>query len=137
MLRFRDMDEFNAWQASRQSQREERPTNSKERTGRTPGRMTKTERAFADRLEAQRKAGEIVSWRFEAQKFRLTDLADRTWYTPDFKVLFPDGRQEFIEVKGGHIWEDGLVKFKIARSQFPEYAWSLWQRRKTQWVRLK
>ncbi len=30
-----------------------------------------------------------------------------------------------------HIWEDGLLKFKIAQSQFPEYTWSLWQRRKT------
>jgi hypothetical protein len=73
----------------------------------------------------------------DVDKIRLTDTADRTWYTPDFKVLYPDGRQEFVEVKGGYIWEDGLLKFKIARSQFPEYAWSLWQRRKTQWVRLK
>jgi len=52
-------------------------------------------------------------------------------------VLCPDGGQELIEVKGGHIWEDRLLKFKIARSQFPEYSWSLWQWRKTQWVRLK
>ena len=80
---------------------------------------------------------EIVSRRFEAQKFRLTDMADRTWYTPDFRVLYPAGRPEFIEVEGGHIREDGLLRFRIARSQFPEYAWSLWQRRKTRWVRLK
>jgi len=99
--------------------------------------MTKTERAFVDRLEAQRRAGEIISWRFEAEKFRLTDTSDRTWYRPDFKVLYPDGRHEFIEVKGGYIWEDGLLKFKIARSLFPEYTWSLWQWRKTQWLKLK
>jgi hypothetical protein len=28
------------------------------------------------------------------------------------KGLHPDGRQEFIEVKGMHIWEDNLMDWK-------------------------
>ncbi len=73
MLRFRNMDEFKAWQERRLSPTEVLPTSRTAMACLSPGRMNKTERAFADRLEAQRKAGEIVSWRFEAQKFRLTE----------------------------------------------------------------
>lgn len=85
---------------------------------RLPGmdpRMNKTEAAYALVLEAQRMAGEIASWRFEAIKLRL---AGRTHYTPDFFVLGIGGELSFHEVKG--YWEeDARVKFKVAAEIFP------------------
>lgn len=77
--------------------------------------MNKTEAAYADFLEAKKRAGAIADYRFECAKLRL---ADKTFYTPDFMVLDPDGSIEFHEVKG--FWEeDARVKIKVAAAQFP------------------
>lgn len=79
------------------------------------GEMNKTEAAYAAYLELQKKAGLIADYRFEAVKLRL---ADKTFYTPDFVVLAPDGTLEMHEVKG--FWEeDARVKIKVAAAQFP------------------
>jgi hypothetical protein len=51
--------------------------------------------------------------------------------------LVREWTDEIDSPKHGKISLEGLLKFKIARSQFPEYTWSLWQRRKTRWLRLK
>jgi len=81
--------------------------------------MNKTEAAYADNLEAKKKAGVIIDWKFEALKFRL---ADRTFYTPDFLVINKDN-MELIEVKG--FWrDDARVKIKVAREMFPWFAWT-------------
>jgi len=80
-----------------------------------PRGMNKTEAKYADDLEAMKLAGDIADWRFEPLKLRL---ADRTYYTPDFMVIFPDGAIRFDEVKG--FWrDDARVKFKVAAEQFP------------------
>lgn len=79
------------------------------------GEMNKTEAAYAAYLDAQKKTGLIADYRFEAVKLRL---ADKTFYTPDFVVLAPDGTLEMHEVKG--FWEeDARVKIKVAAAQFP------------------
>lgn len=79
------------------------------------GEMNKTEAAYAAYLEMLKHAGEIADYRFEAVKLRL---ADKTFYTPDFIVLAPDGVLEMHEVKG--FWEeDARVKIKVAAAQFP------------------
>lgn len=79
------------------------------------GEMNKTEAAYAAYLDAQKKTGLIADYRFEAVKLRL---ADKTFYTPDFVVLAPDGVLEMHEVKG--FWEeDARVKIKVAAAQFP------------------
>lgn len=79
------------------------------------GEMNKTEAAYAAYLEMQKKTGLIADYRFEAVKLRL---ADKTFYTPDFVVLAPDGVLEMHEVKG--FWEeDARVKIKVAAAQFP------------------
>ena len=79
-------------------------------------RMNKLEAMYAAHLEALRRAGKIVFWRFESAKFRL---ADRTWYTPDFYVMRADGTIEIHETKG--FWEDDArVKIKVIAEQFPE-----------------
>lgn len=79
------------------------------------GEMNKTEAAYAAYLEILKRTGEIADYRFEAVKLRL---ADKTFYTPDFVVLAPDGVLEMHEVKG--FWEeDARVKIKVAAAQFP------------------
>ena len=60
-------------------------------------RMNKLEAMYAAHLEALRRAGKIIFWRFESAKFRL---ADRTWYTPDFYIMRQDGTLEIHETKG-------------------------------------
>lgn len=79
-------------------------------------RMNKLEAMYAAHLEALRRAGKIVFWRYESAKFRL---ADRTWYTPDFYIMRADGTLEIHETKG--FWEDDArVKIKVTAEQFPE-----------------
>ncbi|WP_398469614.1 DUF1064 domain-containing protein [Tardiphaga sp.] len=84
--------------------------------GRLPkGQMNKTEQAYADHLELQRRGGEVEWFKFEALKLRL---ADATFYTPDFFVLTSAGYLECHEVKG--FWEDDArVKIKVAASLYP------------------
>ncbi|MFG1247289.1 PDDEXK family nuclease [Xanthobacter flavus] len=80
-----------------------------------PGAMNKTEEVYAAHLEAQKAAGLILWWKFEALKLRL---ADSTFYTPDFAVLPRSGVLEVHEVKGR--WEDDArVKIKVAADMYP------------------
>jgi hypothetical protein len=83
-----------------------------------PGVMNKTEQAYADHLESLVRAGELRRWYFEAVKFKL---GPRTHYTPDFLVVFSDGRVEWHEVKGGFIREDAQLKMKWFVREFPEF----------------
>jgi hypothetical protein len=86
-------------------------------TRHVPGEMNKLEKSYAEYLEQRKLIGEVALVRFEQHKLKL---ADRTFYTPDFGVVFPDGLMEFHEVKG--FWEeDARLKIKVAAEQFPEY----------------
>jgi hypothetical protein len=77
--------------------------------------MNRTEAAYAQRLELQRQAGEVVWFKFEGIKLRL---ADATFYTPDFAVMLSDGTLEMHEIKG--YWEDDArVKIKVAAAIYP------------------
>lgn len=81
------------------------------------GSMNKLEAKYAEQLEMRRRVGRIARWDFEPCKLRL---ADRTYYTPDFRVLLPDGLIEFHEVKGTWIGgEHNRVKLKVAAEQHP------------------
>lgn len=81
----------------------------------TPGKMNKTEAAYAERLEGMMRSGEIAWYRFEAVTLKL---ADNTRYTPDFAVENKDGELEMHEVKG--FWrDDARVKIKVAAAIFP------------------
>jgi hypothetical protein len=87
--------------------------------GRLPvGTMNKTEEAFAAHLEAQRHAGEVLWWKFEAIKLRL---ADNTFLTVDFAVLPASGLLTMVDVKGAAaiFTEDARVKMKVAADRFP------------------
>jgi hypothetical protein len=84
--------------------------------GRMPiGKMNRTEAAYAQYLELQKHAGEVLWWRFEGIKLRL---ADNTTFTPDFNVLPRDGVLEMHECKG--FWQDDArVKIKVAAALYP------------------
>lgn len=100
--------------------------------------MNKTETKFSHRLEAMKRAGDIVDWRFEALKFRLADM---TTYTPDFLVIGTDGSITLIDTKAYwkkagkvDITEDANVKVKVVADLYPWFAFQtaweqggLWQ----------
>jgi len=82
------------------------------------GQMNKTEAAYAGYLKLLLYAGQISWYRFEGMKFRL---ADKTFYSPDFAVLLPDGVMEMHEVKGARaiFQDDAKVKIKVAAEMYP------------------
>lgn len=92
------------------------PMERMQQLGRQPrGKMNKTEAAYAQLLDAQLAAGEILWYRFEGIKLRL---ADRTFITVDFAVIPRGAPLEFHEVKGR--WtDDARAKTKIAAAQYP------------------
>ena len=95
------------------------------------GSMNKTEERYAQHvLDPLLMTKEILAWRFEPVTFRL---ADRTRYTPDFLVVYPD-RFELHEIKGGFIREDAMVKYKVAKSMYPWFVWKLCQWKKGEWI---
>jgi len=89
------------------------------------GQMNKTEKRFSLLLDAAIQAEEIERYEFERIKFRL---AKNTYLTPDFYVVYPN-HIEIIEIKGGFIREDAIIKFKVAAEMFPEYKWKLIQQK--------
>lgn len=81
----------------------------------TPGKMNKTESAYAERLEWLKHEGKVAWYLFEGITLKL---ADNTRYTPDFAVENELGELEMHEVKG--FWrDDARVKIKVAASIFP------------------
>lgn len=95
---------------------------------RTSG-MNKTECDYARHLELLQRAGELRSFAFEPWKLRL---ADRTFYTPDFVVVLPNGEIECHEVKG-FMRDDAAVKLKVAAELHP-FRFVLAKRVRGQWI---
>lgn len=96
------------------------------------GKMNKTESEFALYLEAQKRNGEISRYQFEGVTLRWgNDMR----YTPDFVAFptFPGALPMMIEVKGGHVWDRDIVRFKGARAAWPEFGFQMWQKKEGQW----
>jgi hypothetical protein len=93
--------------------------------------MNKLETAFAQELEGQRIAGQLLWFEFESQKFQL---ADGAWYTPDFPALRADGRQVVFEVKG--FWREAArLRCKVMATRFPHIeVIAVTRNRRRQWV---
>lgn len=101
-------------------------------TGRAPwtAPMNGTERAYSGWLQAQKAIGEVLWFAFEPMKILLGPGAT---YTPDFLVLYADGRLEAHDTKGTKkiktgrkagqktcwVEEHALVKVKITTAVFP------------------
>jgi hypothetical protein len=84
--------------------------------GRKPkGGMNKWEAQFAEMLEDQRKAGELVWWAFEPFRIRL---AEKAFYRPDFVAVDAQGKTHIYEVKG-FFREAAKVRLKVAAEKLP------------------
>lgn len=93
------------------------------------GEMNKTEAKYAAYLEAQKIAGRVLSYDFEAVTLKLAKCVR---YTPDFHVMAFDGHIEFHEVKG--VWrDDAKVKIRTAADKFPMYRFVACYRKRNGW----
>lgn len=101
----------------------------KAKARRVPGRMNKTEAAWALQLEAERRDGAVLAYHFEAVTFKV---GDDCRYTPDFFVVLADGSIRFDEIKG-FIRDDALVKVKVAARMFPWFTFRVVRRVKGAW----
>lgn len=110
---------------------------AKASSGRRPrriaGEMNRTERRYHDEvLVPSLAAGAIAAFWFEEWTFKLgKDLR----YTPDFVILFPDGRLCVREVKARDKrtgrWrgeDDAKVKMKVFAELFPMQMGVVWSR---------
>lgn len=93
------------------------------------GYDSNAERLYAQHLAVRQVAREIIGWRRAPLTIRL---ADKTTYTPDFLVAFPDGSLEIVEVKG-HEREDDRIKFNTAAELLPWIAFRMVRRRGSGW----
>jgi hypothetical protein len=85
--------------------------------GRLPkGSMNKTEAAYAELLEQQKRSGQIVDFKFHPMNIRL---ADRTFYEVDFLVLHADMTLAIHETKGGFTTDKGQMKIKVCAESMP------------------
>ncbi len=103
--------------------------------------MNKTEVEFALRLEAQKRAGEILRYEFEGITLRFANVK----YTPDFVVFgtFADLARHtgiiLIEVKGPFIKgnrERAVERFRHAKTYWPEFAFEMHQKTKEGWKQI-
>ncbi len=103
------------------------------------GKMNGGEAEFAMRLEAMKRAGEILRYEFEGVTLRFAGVR----YTPDFVVFghiddpaaanFGAPFVKLIEVKGPFIKgnrERAVERFRHARTYYPEFSFEMWQRQK-------
>lgn len=87
--------------------------------GRLPkDKMNGTERAFADWLEAQKLAGNVIDYKFHPMNVRL---AKNAYYEVDFLALMADMRLTIFEVKGGFCSEKGALKIKTCAEVLPYF----------------
>lgn len=108
------------------------------RGGRLPN---KTEAEFGLILQAQKTKGEIVRYEFEGIRLKWgvdEKTGNAMWYKPDWFVvvrLIPLAML-CVEIKGEHIWDRDVVRFKGARSAHPEFEFEMWQKAQGLWNRL-
>lgn len=73
------------------------------------------ERDYAVGLEAQRRAGVLREWHYEAIRLRVGGGA---FYTPDFLVVTASGEVQVHEVKG-HMREAARVRMLAVLDRYP------------------
>jgi hypothetical protein len=77
------------------------------------------ERKYALYLDYMKKHGHIMDWEYEPETFWFDKIKRGTNnYKPDFRVLFPTGNYEYIEVKG-HTTSKDLTKWKRMKKYHP------------------
>lgn len=88
--------------------------------------LNRLEARYAQELELMKRAGVIIDYKIHPFGLRL---ADKTFYHPDFMLVFPD-RFEIHETKG-FLRDDANVKIKVAAAQFPwmKFKMVFWDKR--------
>ena len=84
-----------------------------------PGVMNRLEADYAALLEARKREGTVLWYRYEAAKWRLTDRDSLTGYVSDFVVQLSTGEVVLVEVKGGFFPEKNRLKLKLLADQYP------------------
>jgi hypothetical protein len=92
-------------------------------------RLTKTEREFLLRL----RAGVYGKVDWIGIQCLTLKLADDCRYTPDC-VTCQAGQIRLWEIKGAHIWEDSMVKLKVAARTFPFFTFVRAQKKDGTWT---
>jgi hypothetical protein len=80
--------------------------------------MNNTEREFSFILEARKRTGEIVDWRFHAVKLLWGGCMI---YTADFAEYRVAAPIRLIEVKGLKIWDRDIVRFKGCKAEWQHW----------------
>ena len=97
-------------------------------------KINQTEREFEVLLKARMSRGEIVEYRFEGVRLGWGDCMV---YKPDFTARRPDGRIELLEVKGAHIRDRDIVRFKGCRAEWKDFfIFEMHQKKDHQWSRI-
>jgi hypothetical protein len=75
---------------------------------------------YALYLEFMKKHKHIVDWEHEPKTFYFEGIKRGTTnYKPDFRVVFPSGNHEWVEVKG-YMDSRSITKIKRMAKYFPE-----------------
>lgn len=104
--------------------RDWRKDQNRARARRAPGAMNKTERAFADYLDARLLSGEIIWWEYQPISLKFAWKNNRVSYSLDFGVVFADATIGLYEVKGTQGWKldsESRTKFMEAVERYPMF----------------
>jgi hypothetical protein len=86
-----------------------------------------TEQLYAMRyLEERKRKREIRDYIYEGY---ILYLADGCRYKPDWAVIHWNGTVELHEIKGAKVWDRDIVRFKVARTQYPWHTF-VWAQKK-------
>ena len=91
------------------------------------GAMNKTETRYARELDAMVRSETLARYWFEPFSLRLSNPPEGqpARYTPDFLLLYPDGRTVVVDVKGSGLDDTAaIVRAKCAAEQYP--LWEFW-----------
>lgn len=106
--------------------------------------MNATEREFSRFLDARMRSGRIVGFEYEGLTLRWGQR-EQFRYTPDFLVFesimpshlmedeIPHVRITLIEIKGAHCWKDGLLRYRMAKNEWPLFGFEFWQKTSNGW----
>jgi hypothetical protein len=93
-------------------------------------KLNKTEREFLARL----RAGVYGKMQWIGIFPITLKLAHDCRYTPDFATRMEAGDFRLWEVKGAHVWEDAIIKLKVAASMFPFWTFVKAQKKDGLWT---
>lgn len=102
-------------------------------------KINKTESAYAAVLKGQQDRGEILRFTFEGIRLKWghdEKTGEAMHYKADFAVVLNDLRMRCIEVKGAHIFDRDLVRFKGCRACWPNIEFEMHQWKKGEWKRI-